>query len=300
MSLNDLIRTRLPLNRNERYYTGTVFPAIVCADNFKNFNKFLTLVNCNDAIFNVFAQSTNIQFFTEYGLFESLFVTDRFKTFYPNVGGTRDTPDILIFIDGSAPLLIAIEAKMYGSVSRGDLIDQMNRQEKEVLLRLKKEWPSLHVVHLALLPEPIAKKFGDLGPGLDGFSSRSVITWEKLYESFLDVESAQYFLEVLNVAILNYPTLKSDGTIGRNAQGRLTGQDIVTSFQNKTCPYQISNNGSAERSARRVEGHRPEKLETTKISSEYYCRTAKPELVSDRGIHSTDGGEKSSLVLTSR
>jgi hypothetical protein len=226
MSLTDLFNRRLPINRKERYYTGTVFPGIVCADNFKNFKQFLEIIKCCDEVFDISVDTCSIQFFTEYGLYESSF-SERFEEFYPEITGTRDTPDILILLDDPAPLLIAIEAKMCDSVSKPDLIDQMNRQEKEVLSRLGTLWDPLRIVHLALLPKLLAEDFGDLGPALDNSSVRQVITWEGIYDAFKGISSALYFLEVLRIAILNYPRLKADRSSGQNAQGRLAGEDIL-------------------------------------------------------------------------
>ena len=41
--LKELFDKRLPVNRKERYYTGTVLPMIVASDGFKRLPKFLTL-----------------------------------------------------------------------------------------------------------------------------------------------------------------------------------------------------------------------------------------------------------------
>ena len=35
MTLEELMKSELPLNRKERFFTGTVSPMIVCRDNFK-------------------------------------------------------------------------------------------------------------------------------------------------------------------------------------------------------------------------------------------------------------------------
>jgi hypothetical protein len=161
-----LCESRLPINRKERYYTATVFPALVCAENFKHFDRFLTLLQHGSEPVDVRIDNVNIQFFTEYGLAEALFVDKvLFKEFFPDAPGTRDTPDILILINGPEPLLIAIEAKMYGSVFKGQLVTQMDRQERGVLVHLRNRWPTLRVVHAALLkwtpfvrqPEPRLK-----------------------------------------------------------------------------------------------------------------------------------------------
>ena len=92
MSFIGLCEHMLPLNRKERYYTGTVFPALVCAENFKYFDRFLALLNHGGEFFDVSTDNVNIQFFTEYGLFDSLFSDKkaRFKEFFPDTLGTRD------------------------------------------------------------------------------------------------------------------------------------------------------------------------------------------------------------------
>ena len=38
--LSGLFGGRLPINRKERYYTGTVLPMIVASDVFKHFGRF--------------------------------------------------------------------------------------------------------------------------------------------------------------------------------------------------------------------------------------------------------------------
>src|SRR6202035_4383342 len=117
MSLLNLCNQWLPLNRKERYYTATVLPAIVCAENFTHFGRFLKLLDLTDTGFDVSRDSVNIQFFTEYSLADSIFDLDtkeRFREFPV----AYDTPDLMILIDRSLPLLIAIEAKMFSAVSK--------------------------------------------------------------------------------------------------------------------------------------------------------------------------------------
>jgi hypothetical protein len=216
---------RLPINRKERYYTATVFPGLVCAENFRYFDRFLTLLNLGGKHFDVRTD----QFFTEYGLAEALFADKaRVNEFFPDAPGGRDTPDIVILItNGPEPLLIAIEAKMYGSFFKGQLEAQMDRQEKGVLVHLRNRWPRLRVVHAALLPKLIAeaKNFGSLRPAPGLSDPRPVITWEGIHAAFKDVESAQYFLEVLNAAISKFPCLKwHDGLV----EAQITGENKKT------------------------------------------------------------------------
>ena len=66
------IRRGLPINRKERYYTGTVLPMIVASDGFKHFGKFLALCGIPEIALEADPNTTNVQFFSEYGFKESL------------------------------------------------------------------------------------------------------------------------------------------------------------------------------------------------------------------------------------
>jgi hypothetical protein len=60
---NELLGTMphgLPVNRRERFYTGTVFPALVCADDFAHFHRFLTLLNIGDTQVDVRRDDVNV------------------------------------------------------------------------------------------------------------------------------------------------------------------------------------------------------------------------------------------------
>ena len=70
--LLDLFDERLPINRKERYYTGTVLPMIVASDGFKHFGRFLALCGMPEVALEADPNSANIQFLTEYGFEESL------------------------------------------------------------------------------------------------------------------------------------------------------------------------------------------------------------------------------------
>lgn len=244
MNFIELCERRLPLNRKERYYTGTVFPAIVCTEDFKHFGRCLKLLNqelkrqsppsqidLEAESFEVSGSGVNIQFFTEYSLAESIF-TKEAKARFPEPPETNETPDIMILINAPAPLLIAIEAKMYSAVSESYLRDEMGHQTSAILEPLKKVWPGLRVVHAALLPQPMKKQFCEF-PG-------PVITWDAVYEAYKDVASAHYFVEVLGTAISQYEDLTSRGvnTFLRNAEGIMSGQEILDSSLTGTCRFQ--------------------------------------------------------------
>lgn len=59
---------RLPINRKECFYTGTVLPALICQGNFQHLPLFLSLCGLHDC-----ALGDDFQFLTEYGFGESVF-----------------------------------------------------------------------------------------------------------------------------------------------------------------------------------------------------------------------------------
>jgi hypothetical protein len=46
-TIRELLEKRLPLNRKEVYFTATVLPAIICADGFCRFDRFLKLLGAH-------------------------------------------------------------------------------------------------------------------------------------------------------------------------------------------------------------------------------------------------------------
>jgi hypothetical protein len=148
----------LPINRKELYYTGTVLPGIVCHDDFRYFHRFLKLLRIEGLAIDADPSSANIQFFTEYGLAESIFGSDTRARFL-EAPSERDTPDILIFVDGHSPVLVAIEAKMFDRVSPGELLGQMARQ-RSILDYLIRCWNEVRVGQAALLPEKLRVEMG--------------------------------------------------------------------------------------------------------------------------------------------
>jgi hypothetical protein len=222
--LSQLLDTRLPLNRKEAFFTATVLPAIICADSFKHFDRFLNLLGLGDVPIDISKDKANIQFFTEYCLAESI-CGDFTEARFLNPPHEKVRPDVMILIEGSGPLLIAVEAKLYSSARASDLKREMEKQENHVLSYLEGCWPGLHKIHAALLPEAMKKEFGDQGPAL-------IVTWEDILRKYEDVESARYFREILEIALHDYDILKSpEISFGTHADGKLTGADILRRHQ---------------------------------------------------------------------
>ena len=201
-SLNELLDHTLPLNRKERYYTGTVLPAIVTSDNFAHLARLARLLPTGELTIRADPDDCTVLFFTEYGLSESAIgpAANRFD----ELPAGKDTPDVVILITEPNPVLIALEAKLYDRPSKPDLLKQLAAQSQllTVLTRqlAKMLTRDVSLVHAALLPEPLAEAVGDLGI--------PVITWEALRDLYRDV-APPYFAAILRTALERYPQLVS-------------------------------------------------------------------------------------------
>lgn len=168
--LSALLDKRLPLNRKEQYYTGTVLPMIVASDGFRRLRKFLDLCGVAGVAIEASPKFTNVLFFSEYGFKRSLMgARDRFDP------RGYETPDLVVYVESEPALLLGIEAKMFDLPSVGDLRRQLQAQLD--LLRVMRDGletnPSVHQV--ALLPAELCKPWPD-PEHVDGVP---VLTWEK-------------------------------------------------------------------------------------------------------------------------
>ncbi len=226
MSLQELMNSGLPINRKERFYTATVFPMLVCRDGFRHFDRFTTLIEgYTPQPIDVRPKSANIQFFTEYSFFDSIFSTNTTKRF-PNLSDMRDTPDIIILIQqGIHTTLIAVEAKMFLAPAPTSLHRQMTNQ-KLLLGALKDDLHIDHIYHVALVPERWQA-------ALRNFEF-PVITWQNLYKQFITIVPDDYFLEVLRIALDTYDDLVSRASGGKNNEGYMKGLAIYAAFKSGT------------------------------------------------------------------
>lgn len=221
LGIANLSNTALPLNRKERYFTGTVLPMLVCAHEFAHFSRLTVLAGLGEVHVDARPLQTNVQFFTEYGFAESI-VGDA-KSHFSDAPTTRDTPDVLIYIAGPRAMLLAIEAKMYDNPYKAELEEQLRAQD--VILRYLQRKLGIatnHVAHVALLPQKLATKIGEL--------SVRTITWEQVLEAYSDVAPA-YFVETLRLALERYEQLASRILYGANAQFKLCGEIIVDKYR---------------------------------------------------------------------
>jgi len=222
-----LFQEYIPMNRKERYFTGTVLPMIICRDNFACFEHILDLIgvkNYQEVIVN--EETTNIQFFTEYSLSEA-FRGNRFK----DIPGSKETPDILILLVSKDErlILIVIEAKMYSRPNKKNLENQMSDQKEHILKYIAKELniDDEDVYHVLLLPDQLKKEIIDDG-------AYKVITWQDISDKYKKVlPKDDYFLNVLDCALREYNNLVSYPTrSGQNCAGKpLPGNTIYTYYK---------------------------------------------------------------------
>jgi hypothetical protein len=225
MTIDKMLETGLPLNRKERFFTGTVFPMIVCKDNFKHIGllfSLLGLASCPEI--SAAPDEANIQFFTEYSLVESL-IGDARKRF-PGLPLTKDTPDIAMFVDAEPKIMIALEAKMYDLPSRSQLRDQMAAQ-KRMLECIRLSLGINKTYHYALLPEKLKCQMEGLG--------FDIVTWDALYDTYKPVCDGDYFHRLLCTSLDKYDELVSTGFVrGLNCEKRMSGREISERFKSGT------------------------------------------------------------------
>lgn len=224
--LSKNLQTYLPLNRKERFYTGSVLPGIICYKNFNYLDKFFKLIPGFDRKIEIKPDpvENNVLFQTEYSFKESL-VESYFKEKFAGEYETKDTPDLVILITEPEFILFVGEAKMFSSVTPGDINTQMKNQEwfinaLKTGLNIKKE----NCYHFALLPERLI-------PGKDSLEY-PVIFWEEIIQEFESIMPNDYFLNVLKIAIEKFDDLKSSRSgnatsFGMNMDFKISGAKIL-------------------------------------------------------------------------
>lgn len=231
-SLKETLDRLLPLNRKERYYTGTVLPMIVASDGFAHLYRLLNLcgLNIDPVEGNPLEGLHPVEFFTEYSFAESRFTAaDRSR--FPDAPTDADTPDVVII---GTDWLLAIEAKVFHNPLPQALNHQMERQKVLVdYWRKTLGFDADRVRHVLLLPQRLP---------VDGVTF-PVVTWEQVLEAYRVVGPA-YWTAMLANALERYEDLVSvEATFGRNAHGHLTGQQIVNAHAAGTLEYAFMGRG---------------------------------------------------------
>ena len=223
MSLAQMMKTGLPMNRREGYFTGTVLPMIVCANGFRDLGALASLIpGCLLPPVDADPRTTNIQFFTEYSLAESIYGPAT-RARFPNPPKTKETPDVTFLVTGKPSVLVAIEAKMYDQPTATELMTQMQAQRFQ-LDYLRDTLAVGQVHHAALLPAGLAAKLRGRLP-----APFPVILWEDLLAAYRAARGEDdYFLGMLALALEQWPMLAAKPSVpGAQAEQKLTGAEIV-------------------------------------------------------------------------
>jgi len=233
MSLEELLDSALPLNRKERYFTGTVFPMIVAVDGFQDLHLLAELIpGCTLPPIDSDPRTTNIQFFTEYSLVESIYGA-RTKKRFPKPPNSKDTPDIMILVRAEQTQLLAFEAKMYDRPAASALAGQIAAQRIQLnYLQQRLSLDAIH--HVALLPagyagtiaEQLSESFLGAASGTDTFP---IVLWEDILERYRSVRGeSDYFLGMLAAALERWEELAARASAYRaNAERLLSGAEII-------------------------------------------------------------------------
>ena len=221
--LSGLFEGRLPINRKERYYTGTVLPMIMASDGFKHFGRFLTLCGVPEVAVEADPTSSNVQFFTEYGFKESL--VDGAEKRFRDPGG-RDTPDLVVYVESDPSLLIGVEAKVFHRPSIADVREQLQRQAQLLSVMADGVGTRPLVHQVALLPAGLRMP--------ERIDETPVLTWERVADTFRDI-APPYWTGVLDEALRRYGRLASQpgsgDTYRQNCDDVIKGRVIYDSYK---------------------------------------------------------------------
>jgi hypothetical protein len=228
LQLERLINDVLPVNRNEKYFSDTLFPMVVCKDNFRHFNRFLTLAGLDH--FYPAAKNWNsdhILLLTEYSLQEGILSTFREK--YPDLSNDPETPDIVIYIHKPIRYIIALDTVMYKAISAEQLEAKLDSR-MEFLRLMAKEMNAVYA-QFAILPHSLLHSYKNAFTG-------PVITWEQLSYAYRDT-GPDYFLDMLNFSIKKFPDLVSNPSMidPDNPVRHMIGQRIFDSYNNGTFKF---------------------------------------------------------------
>ena len=183
-------RPSLPVNRNDRYYTATVLPAILGAHRFIDLDLFLRLCELDDAEIGGDGDRQWLEFLTGFDLAESV-VTAADRQVFPDVPAGDDglpAPDLVI---AGADWLVVVEAALFSRPGPDALAERLRRRLPAVeRMRAGLGIDASRVRHGVLLTDPAAAP-----PDVD-----FVMTWQQVLDAYDGIGPA-YWLAVLARAV---------------------------------------------------------------------------------------------------
>lgn len=208
------LKSELPINRKERFYTGTVIPSILFHNGLSNLFRFLREIEGFPIIINENNTQDNFLFYTEYNLKESAGKKSVGAEIYTVTG---DTPDVIIEILEPQKVFVVIEAKMYTNLTQNDFGKQMAAQKLAVIDILKDKY-NTQVFHVALTPRRL---------GFKRTEDYQVINWEFLLDNEdIDLQD-NYFANFLRFALERYDDLVCDQSgMASTVERQIPGFDV--------------------------------------------------------------------------
>lgn len=216
------LKSELPLNRKERFYTGTVLPSILFHNGLRNFFRFLREIEGLPISIDKETTKDNFLFYTEYNLKESAGKKSVGAGIFTATG---DTPDVIIEILEPERAFIFIEAKMFLKLTPNEFGQQMADQRFAVIDVLKKEYglDDNHIFHIALTPKQL---------GFTKTDDYQVINWEFFIDNpDVDLQD-NYFAHFLRFALERYDKLVCDqsgmaSTVEKQERGSVIYRDGI-------------------------------------------------------------------------
>lgn len=211
------LKSELPINRKERFYTGTVLPSILFHNGLSNLFRFLREIEGFPLSINENNTQDNFLFYTEYNLKESAGKKSVGAEIYTV---TRDTPDVIIEILPPQRMFVVIEAKMYANLTQNDFGKQMAAQKLAVIDPLKDKYGlnNAQIFRVALTPRRL---------GFKRTEDYQVINWEFLLDNEdIDLQG-NYFAHFLRFALERYGELVCDQSgMASTVERRIPGFDV--------------------------------------------------------------------------
>ena len=196
--LQEILKSELPINRKERFYTGTVLPSLLFHGGLSNLYSFLREIPEFPNEVNEQNTKDDFLFYTEYNLKESAGKKSVGTEIFT---ATRDTPDVIIQILKPLTVFVIIEAKMFANLTQNDFSRQMRAQKEAVIDILKKRYQGSRMFHVALVPSQL---------GFKDTPDYKVVNWQFFIDNRELSVQGNYFFAYLKFALENYSGLVSE------------------------------------------------------------------------------------------
>lgn len=211
----------LPFNRSEVFFTATVLPAILQADDFANLARFAAMLGVDPPSLPVPPTPSTLILWTEFNYVKSRHPKHVDKTQWPPLPSVG-TPDVLLLWNKEPRLLLLIEAKMFNTESRIGLHTQISAQR--LLLTLVADRLGVahdRALHVTILPKALHDTVGKLT------ATDRQITWEQVREE-LHPDSTKYWFDHLDRALQEFVSLQGvKSPRGQYAEGWASGVSLA-------------------------------------------------------------------------